>query len=199
MQKKVRAQRALLGGGGEGSTGGPGDLRSAMALGYAGHDPGGLLSPVSSIGVKLDSLHHWNGTPGAPAGHPAAIDGARVPNSAMIERARLAEPSSVSFSPGTAEQAHELRPSGYFPPTTVAPATRGNVERDLEPVRSNDGMSFADMLARNGGANPSATNRRPAARRPSSGASSQIFNSQRSSFPTRFSTHHHPSISPPAD
>lgn len=203
MQKKVRAQRALLGGGGEGSTGGPGDpgCRSAMALGHglSGHDPGGLLSPVSSIGVKLDSLHHWNGTPGAPAGHPAAIDGARVPNSAMIERARLAEPSSVSFSPGTAEQAHELRPSGYFPPTTVAPATRGNVERDLEPVRSNDGMSFADMLARNGGANPSATNRRPAARRPSSGASSQIFNSQRSSFPTRFSTHHHPSISPPAD
>ena len=203
MQKKVRAQRALLGGGGEGSTGGPGDpgCRSAMALGHglSGHDPGGLLSPVSSIGVKLDSLHHWNGTPGAPAGHPAAIDGARVPNSAMIERARLAEPSSVSFSPGTAEQAHELRPSGYFPRTTVAPATRGNVERDLEPVRSNDGMSFADMLARNGGANPSATNRRPAARRPSSGASSQIFNSQRSSFPTRFSTRHHPSISPPAD
>ena len=165
MQKKVRAQRALLGdgSGGPGATAGdPAGCRSAMALGHgfpAGRDPGGLLSPVSSIGVKLDSLYHWNGTPGAPAGHPAAIDGARVPNSAMIERARLAEPSSMSlsFSPGTAEQAHELRPSGYYPPTTVAPGSRGNVERDLEPVRSNDGMSFADMLARNGGANPSRT------------------------------------------
>ena len=198
MQKKVRAQRALLGGGGEGSTGGPGDLRSAMALGYAGHDPGGLLSPVSSIGVKLDSLHHWNGTPGAPAGHPAAIDGARVPNSAMIERARLAEPSSMSlsFSPGTAEQAHELRPSGYYPPTTVAPATRGNVERDLEPVRSNDGMSFADMLARNGGANPSRT--QPPSRAAPLGRILPDFQLSTFEFPHAFSTHFVTHPPPPA-
>ena len=200
MQKKVRAQRALLGGGGEGSTGGPGDPGGAMALGYAGHDPGGLLSPVSSIGVKLDSLHHWNGTPGAPAGHPAAIDGARVPNSAMIERARLAEPSSMSlsFSPGTAEQAHELRPSGYYPPTTVAPATRGNVERDLEPVRSNDGMSFADMLARNGGANPSRTQPPSRAAPLTRNLPDFQFSTFELSLPTQFSTRHFPSIHLPA-
>ena len=170
-----------------------------MALGH-GHDPGGLLSPVSSIGVKLDSLHHWNGTPGAPAGHPAAIDGARVPNSAMIERARLAEPSSMSlsFSPGTAEQAHELRPSGYYPPTTVAPATRGNVERDLEPVRSNDGMSFADMLARNGGANPSRT-QPPSRAAPLTRILPDFqFSTFELSLPTQFSTRHFPSIHLPA-
>ena len=113
MQKKVRAQRALLGGGGEGSTGGPGDpgCRSAMALGYAGHDPGGLLSPVSSIGVKLDSLHHWNGTPGAPAGHPAAIDGARVP------RTGPPRPTRRWRGPTRAGR----RPARSFPPARATP------------------------------------------------------------------------------
>lgn len=203
MQKKVRAQRALLGdgSGGPGATAGdPAGCRSAMALGHgfpAGRDPGGLLSPVSSIGVKLDSLHHWNGTPGAPAGHPAAIEGAHVPNSAMIER--RAEPSSMSFSPGTAEQAHELRPSGYYPPTTVAPGSRGNVERDLEPVRSNDGMSFADMLARNGGANPSRT--QPPSRAAPLGRILPDFQLSTFEFPHAFSTHFvtHPPARPPTD
>ena len=200
MQKKVRAQRALLGdgSGGPGATAGdPAGCRSAMALGHgfpAGRDPGGLLSPVSSIGVKLDSLHHWNGTPGAPAGHPAAIEGAHVPNSAMIER--RAEPSSMSFSPGTAEQAHELRPSGYYPPTTVAPGSRGNVERDLEPVRSNDGMSFADMLARNGGANPSRT--QPPSRAAPLGRILPDFQLSTFEFPHAFSTHFVTHPPPPA-
>lgn len=155
MQKKARARRAILGGDSDATAGACAARANAdpMTLRHQ-RDQATLLSPVSSIGVKLDSLCHWNGTPGAPVGHPRAMDAAN-PGAMFIERARV-NPDSSS-GPPTAEQTTEARPAGYYPPTTVAPASRrGHVERDLAPIRSNNGLSFADMLARNGGTQPDA-------------------------------------------
>ena len=146
-----------------------------MTLRHQRDQAGSMLSPVSSIGVKLDSLCHWNGTPGAPVGHSCAMDAAN-PVAMFIERARV-NPESSS-GPPTAEQTVEARPAGYYPPTTVAPANRrGHVERDLAPIRSNNGLSFADMLARNGGTQPDADARHHP---PSPTRVVQFFNFQRS-------------------
>ena len=98
------------------------------------------------------------------------------PGAMFIERARV-NPESSS-GPPTAEQTVEARPAGYYPPTTVAPANRrGHVERDLAPIRSNNGLSFADMLARNGGTRPDADARHHP---PSPTRVVQFFNFQRS-------------------
>ena len=158
MQKKARARRAILGGDSDATAGACAARANAdpMTLRHQ-RDQATLLSPVSSIGVKLDSLCHWNGTPGAPVGHSCAMDAA---------------------GPPTAEQTVEARPAGYYPPTTVAPANRrGHVERDLAPIRSNNGLSFADMLARNGGTQPDADARHHP---PSPTRVVQFFNFQRS-------------------
>ena len=176
MQKKARARRAILGGDSDATAGACAARANAdpMTLRHQ-RDQATLLSPVSSIGVKLDSLCHWNGTPGAPVGHPRAMDAAN-PGAMFIERARV-NPESSS-GPPTAEQTVEARPAGYYPPTTVAPASRrGHVERDLAPIRSNNGLSFADMLARNGGTRPDADARHHP---PSPTRVVQFFNFQRS-------------------
>ena len=176
MQKKARARRAILGGDSDATAGASATGAGAdpMTLRHQ-RDQATLLSPVSSIGVKLDSLCHWNGTPGAPVGHPRAMDAAN-PGAMFIERARV-NPESSS-GPPTAEQTVEARPAGYYPPTTVAPANRrGHVERDLAPIRSNNGLSFADMLARNGGTQPDADARHHP---PSPTRVVQFFNFQRS-------------------
>ena len=176
MQKKARARRAILGGDSDATAGASATGAGAdpMTLRHQ-RDQATLLSPVSSIGVKLDSLCHWNGTPGAPVGHPRAMDAAN-PVAMFIERARV-NPESSS-GPPTAEQTVEARPAGYYPPTTVAPANRrGHVERDLAPIRSNNGLSFADMLARNGGTQPDADARHHP---PSPTRVVQFFNFQRS-------------------
>ena len=176
MQKKARARRAILGGDSDATAGASATGAGAdpMTLRHQ-RDQATLLSPVSSIGVKLDSLCHWNGTPGAPVGHPRAMDAAN-PGAMFIERARV-NPDSSS-GPPTAEQTTEARPAGYYPPTTVAPASRrGHVERDLAPIRSNNGLSFADMLARNGGTQPDADARHHP---PSPTRVVQFFNFQRS-------------------
>ena len=176
MQKKARARRAILGGDSDATAGACAARANAdpMTLRHQ-RDQATLLSPVSSIGVKLDSLCHWNGTPGAPVGHPRAMDAAN-PGAMFIERARV-NPDSSS-GPPTAEQTTEARPAGYYPPTTVAPANRrGHVERDLAPIRSNNGLSFADMLARNGGTRPDADARHHP---PSPTRVVQFFNFQRS-------------------
>ena len=176
MQKKVRARRAILGGDSDATAGACAARANAdpMTLRHQ-RDQATMLSPVSSIGVKLDSLCHWNGTPGAPVGHPRAMDAAN-PGAMFIERARV-NPDSSS-GPPTAEQTTEARPAGYYPPTTVAPASRrGHVERDLAPIRSNNGLSFADMLARNGGTRPDADARHHP---PSLTRVVQFFNFQRS-------------------
>lgn len=176
MQKKARARRAILGGDSDATAGASAARANAdpMTLRHQ-RDQATLLSPVSSIGVKLDSMCHWNGTPGAPVGHPRAMDAAN-PGAMFIERARV-NPDSSS-GPPTAEQTTEARPAGYYPPTTVAPANRrGHVERDLAPIRSNNGLSFADMLARNGGTRPDADARHHP---PSPTRVVQFFNFQRS-------------------
>lgn len=176
MQKKARARRAILGGDSDATAGACAARANAdpMTLRHQ-RDQATLLSPVSSIGVKLDSMCHWNGTPGAPVGHPRAMDAAN-PGAMFIERARV-NPESSS-GPPTAEQTTEARPAGYYPPTTVAPANRrGHVERDLAPIRSNNGLSFADMLARNGGTRPDADARHHP---PSPTRVVQFFNFQRS-------------------
>ena len=176
MQKKARARRAILGGDSDATAGACAARANAdpMTLRHQ-RDQATLLSPVSSIGVKLDSMCHWNGTPGAPVGHPRAMDAAN-PGAMFIERARV-NPDSSS-GPPTAEQTTEARPAGYYPPTTVAPANRrGHVERDLAPIRSNNGLSFADMLARNGGTRPDADARHHP---PSPTRVVQFFNFQRS-------------------
>ena len=176
MQKKARARRAILGGDSDATAGASATGAGAdpMTLRHQ-RDQATLLSPVSSIGVKLDSLCHWNGTPGAPVGHSCAMDAAN-PGAMFIERARV-NPESSS-GPPTAEQTVEARPAGYYPPTTVAPANRrGHVERDLAPIRSNNGLSFADMLARNGGTQPDADARHHP---PSPTRVVQFFNFQRS-------------------
>ena len=176
MQKKARARRAILGGDSDATAGASATGAGAdpMTLRHQ-RDQATLLSPVSSIGVKLDSLCHWNGTPGAPVGHSCAMDAAN-PVAMFIERARV-NPESSS-GPPTAEQTVEARPAGYYPPTTVAPANRrGHVERDLAPIRSNNGLSFADMLARNGGTQPDADARHHP---PSPTRVVQFFNFQRS-------------------
>ena len=176
MQKKARARRAILGGDSDATAGACAARANAdpMTLRHQ-RDQATLLSPVSSIGVKLDSMCHWNGTPGAPVGHPRAMDAAN-PGAMFIERARV-NPDSSS-GPPTAEQTTEARPAGYYPPTTVAPANRrGHVERDLAPIRSNNGLSFADMLARNGGTRPDADARHHP---PSLTRVVQFFNFQRS-------------------
>ena len=177
MQKKARARRAILGGDSDATAGACAARAGAdpMTLRHQRDQAGSMLSPVSSIGVKLDSLCHWNGTPGAPVGHPRAMDAAN-PGAMFIERARV-NPDSSS-GPPTAEQTTEARPAGYYPPTTVAPASRrGHVERDLAPIRSNNGLSFADMLARNGGTRPDADARHHP---PSPTRVVQFFNFQRS-------------------
>ena len=176
MQKKARARRAILGGDSDATAGASAARANAdpMTLRHQ-RDQATLLSPVSSIGVKLDSLCHWNGTPGAPVGHSCAMVAAN-PVAMFIERARV-NPESSS-GPPTAEQTVEARPAGYYPPTTVAPANRrGHVERDLAPIRSNNGLSFADMLARNGGTQPDADARHHP---PSPTRVVQFFNFQRS-------------------
>ena len=176
MQKKARARRAILGGDSDATAGACAARANAdpMTLRHQ-RDQATMLSPVSSIGVKLDSMCHWNGTPGAPVGHPRAMDAAN-PGAMFIERARV-NPESSS-GPPTAEQTVEARPAGYYPPTTVAPASRrGHVERDLAPIRSNNGLSFADMLARNGGTQPDADARHHP---PSPTRVVQFFNFQRS-------------------
>ena len=176
MQKKARARRAILGGDSDATAGASAARANAdpMTLRHQ-RDQATLLSPVSSIGVKLDSLCHWNGTPGAPVGHSCAMDAAN-PVAMFIERARVTPESSSG--PPTAEQTVEARPAGYYPPTTVAPANRrGHVERDLAPIRSNNGLSFADMLARNGGTQPDADARHHP---PSPTRVVQFFNFQRS-------------------
>lgn len=176
MQKKARARRAILGGDSDATAGACAARANAdpMTLRHQ-RDQATLLSPVSSIGVKLDTMCHWNGTPGAPVGHPRAMDAAN-PGAMFIERARV-NPESSS-GPPTAEQTTEARPAGYYPPTTVAPANRrGHVERDLAPIRSNNGLSFADMLARNGGTRPDADARHHP---PSPTRVFQFFNFQRS-------------------
>ena len=113
MQKKARARRAILGGDSDATAGACAARANAdpMTLRHQ-RDQATLLSPVSSIGVKLDSMCHWNGTPGAPVGHPRAMDAAN-PGAMFIERARV-NPESSS-GPPTAEQTHRGETRGLLP------------------------------------------------------------------------------------
>ena len=111
--------------------------------GLGGGDPG-ILSPVSHCAQKLGTLHHWSASPGS-ANPPATA-------------ARRAGAPSHPFGVGTTPNPRTVEPSagGFAPATAATPFDRhaADFRRDLAPIRSTGGLTFAEALARdsNGGA-----------------------------------------------
>ena len=124
--------------GANGRSGGFGGAESAQA---------GILSPVSHCAQKLGTLHHWTASPGS-ANPPATA-------------ARPAGAPGHPFGLGATPHPLTVEPSagGRFAPATAAtPFDRhaADFRRDLAPIRSTCGLTFAEALARNssGGARP---------------------------------------------
>ena len=137
--------------------GASGATSSLVALGHAAPDANGrsgglggggpgILSPVSHCAQKLGTLHHWSASPGS-ANPPATA-------------ARRAGAPSHPFGLGTTPNPRTVEPSagGFAPATAATPFDRhaADFRRDLAPIRSTGGLTFAEALARdsNGGARP---------------------------------------------
>jgi hypothetical protein len=136
MHKRARARRQLLT-----SPGGHPPVEMA--------EPASFLSPVSSCARKLDiALQRWGDSPGVPqapetyraglgAGFGAAHAGPFRP---------AAETNTPAIGPGP----FAAHPTPFSATPSAGPFARPDI--DTRPIRSEQGLSFAEMLAVN--ANP---------------------------------------------
>ena len=112
--------------------------------GGLGGRPGNPVARVAHCAQKLGTLHHWSASPGS-ANPPATA-------------ARRAGAPSHPFGVGTTPNPRTVEPSagGFAPATAATPFDRhaADFRRDLAPIRSTGGLTFAEALARdsNGGA-----------------------------------------------
>ena len=136
MHKRARARRQLLTS--------PGDHQPVEMA-----EPPSFLSPVSSCARKLDiALQRWGDSPGVPQ----APDTNRAGLGAMFGAAHAwpSGPAAETNTPAIGPGAFAASSS----PFSADPGPFARPDIDTRPIRSEQGLTFAEMLAVN--ANPDA-------------------------------------------
>lgn len=161
MHKRARARRQLLTspppipattwGAGDGSQ------RQQFQQQQQQQQRGTILSPVSSACLKLDTLHHWSASPGEAQGE-GSLDTSSHRGSGIAKT-----PHPRTAEPGDRRPHHHPMTTASAVHTPAYPhhhqQSRGDFENDNEgmadfrrnvaPIRSTSGLTFAEVLARN--------------------------------------------------
>ena len=139
MHKRARARRQLLTS--------PEDHQPVEMA-----EPPSFLSPVSSCARKLDiALQRWGDSPGVPQ----APDTNRAGLDAMFGAAHAwpSGPAAETNTPAIGPGAFAARSTPFSATPRAGPFARPDI--DTRPIRSEQGLTFAEMLAVN--ANPDAS------------------------------------------
>jgi hypothetical protein len=139
MHKRARARRQLLT-----SPGGYPPVEMA--------EPKSFLSPVSSCARKLDiALQRWGDSPGVPETAPETYR-AGLGSWFGAAHAGPSRPAAETNTPAIGPGPFAAHPTPFSATPSAGPFARPDI--DTRPIRSEQGLSFAEMLAVN--ANPDA-------------------------------------------